>query len=323
MSPLFVAGFDAGQTTCRCRLLRWEPTNPSDGLDEPTLGDGEGSGVSHLDAEHGESRFIAAINSSLTAARAAAGLPSTAAPLAAVIGASGLEQGTALQGRAQALMAAALGLPAEHCLATGDERTALHGAFPNRPGIVLISGTGMIAVGRDDQGVEARSGGWGWMLDGGGSAFDLGHQGLQLTLRMADGRMADAPLRHRLWDALGCNSAAEIKALVVRPERSVAALAQLAPLVVEAAGHGDHDARRIVQHSAQALAEAVTAVATTLALSAPAISPRGGVLSHLPLMRDLVEDALGERLPGWHWQQGGGDACTGALALAKGLLRPR
>jgi hypothetical protein len=36
-----------------------------------------------------------------------------------------------------------------------------------------------------------------------------------------------------------------------------------------------------------------------------------------------VEDALGERLPGWHWQQGGGDACAGALALAKGLLRPR
>ena len=48
----------------------------------------------------------------------------------------------------------------------GDERTALRGAFPDGAGIVVISGTGTIAVGRDGKGQEHRCSGW--MLDGAG-----------------------------------------------------------------------------------------------------------------------------------------------------------
>jgi len=320
MAPLILAGFDAGQTTCRCRIRRWDP----DLQQWDDLSDGQGSGVSHLEADGGEERFVAAIRSSLNAALKAVDLGAVdlgAVDLgAAAIGASGLEQDTPLQSRAQALMADALALPASQCLATGDERTALHGAFPDRAGIVLISGTGMICIGRDGSGHEARSGGWGWMLDGGGSAFDLGHQGLQLTLRMADGRLPDGPLRQRLWRALGCGSAAEIKALVVRPERSIAALAQLAPLVVEAAGSGEHGALAILQRSADALAEAAAAVAHALRLESPVISPQGGALQHLPLFHQQVEQALNQRLTSWSWHQGQADACAGALALAHELL---
>jgi N-acetylglucosamine kinase-like BadF-type ATPase len=325
MTAVILAGFDAGQTSCRCRLRRWDSRRNL----WQDFADGSGSPVSHLDAEGGEDRFRAALRSSLDAAWATAeaeapgSVATTPALAAAAIGASGLEQGTALQARAQALMAAELTLPPHRCLATGDERTALHGAFPDAAGIVLISGTGMICLGRNDQGEEARSGGWGWMLDGAGGAFDLGHQGLQLTLRMADGRLPDRPLRQQLWQALQCSSAAEIKALVVRPERSVPALAQLAPLVQDAAAAGDPNAAAILQRSADALAEAVTAVANRLSLATVAISPRGGALEHLPLFRAAVERALEARLPHWHWQAGQADACAGALTLAERLLRPR
>jgi glucosamine kinase len=325
MTAVILAGFDAGQTSCRCRLRRWDTSRNL----WQDLADGRGSPVSHLDAEGGERRFRAALRSSLNAAWAAAEAEETGAviadsPLAAAaIGASGLEQGTALQARAQALMAAELTLPPHHCLATGDERTALHGAFPNAAGIVLISGTGMICLGRNNQGEESRSGGWGWMLDGAGSAFDLGQQGLQLTLRMADGRLPDRPLRQQLWQALQCSSAAEVKALVVRPEQSVPALAQLAPLVQDAAAAGDPDASAVLLRSADALAEAVTAVAKRLSLAPVAISPRGGALEHLPWFREAVERALDARLPHWHWQAGQADACAGALTLAENLIRPR
>jgi glucosamine kinase len=325
MTAVILAGFDAGQTSCRCRLRRWDSRRNL----WQDFADGSGSPVSHLDAEGGEDRFRAALRSSLDAAWATAeaeapgSVATTPALAAAAIGASGLEQGTALQARAQALMAAELTLPPHRCLATGDERTALHGAFPDAAGIVLISGTGMICLGRNGQGEEARSGGWGWMLDGAGGAFDLGQQGLQLTLRMADGRLPDRPLRQQLWQALQCSSAAEIKALVVRPERSVPALAQLAPLVQDAAAAGDPNAAAILQRSADALAEAVTAVANRLSLATVAISPRGGALEHLPLFRAAVERALEARLPHWHWQAGQADACAGALTLAERLLRPR
>ena len=252
---------------------------------------------------------------------AGAGLPEQ--PLdAAVVGASGIEHGTPLQQRGQRLPAKPWISPTQ-MLVTGDERTALHGAFPAGAGIALISGTGMICLGRDQTGREHRCGGWGWRLDGAGSAFDIGHQGLQLSLRMADGRIAETPLRHQLWDALGCTSAAEVKALAAGSALDVAALARLAPLVHAEATRGDAQALEVLARSATALAEAVTAVAQALSLQAPAISAQGGAITHLPRFRDLVSDQLDQQLGRWHWSDQGGDACDGALSLAKSLIKQR
>ena len=314
---MLIGGFDAGQTHTRCRLLRVEPE------DDTTQGEGDGSGVCHLDAAGGEARFQAALRSSLDAALQAAGLPLNSRLDAAVVGASGIEHGTTLQQRGQRLLSKVLALPPTQTLVTGDERTALHGAFPAGAGIALISGTGMICLGRDQTGREHRCGGWGWRLDGAGSAFDIGHQGLQLSLRMADGRIAETPLRRQLWDALGCTSPAEVKALAAGSALEVAALARLAPLVHAEATRGDTQALEVLARSATALAEAVTAVAQALSLQAPAISAQGGAITHLPRFRDLVSDQLDQQLGRWHWSDHGGDACDGALSLARGLIKQR
>ena len=185
-----LAGFDAGQTHTRCRLSVVQK-----GLHQ-TVGEGEGPGVSHLDAPQGERSFIEAIR---TSAQHALKDHPAGVIQAAVVGASGIEQGTALQQHAERLVGQALAIGDDtrltKVLVTGDERTALRGAIPEGAGILAISGTGMIVLGRNGNGHEHRCGGWGWLLDGAGSAFDLGHQGLQMTMRMADGRMADHPLR--------------------------------------------------------------------------------------------------------------------------------
>ena len=311
-----LAGFDAGQTQCRCRLSVWE-----DGQLRP-IGDGSGPGVSHLDAADGEERFRVAIRSSLNRARLdwtqqLGRDPNETAPIhAAAIGASGIEAETPLQARGRALLAAELRLPETRCLATGDERTALRGAFPEQAGIVLISGTGMIVVGRDVNGREHRCGGWGWRLDGAGSAFDIGHQALQLSVKMADGRAPDGALRQRLWEALSCRSAADLKALVVSPDHGVADQAKLAPLVDDAAAQGDAAARAILKRSASALAEAATATAKALDLDNPSLSARGGALEHLLEFRQLVNKEMFQLLPKSNWQSASGDACDGALAYA-------
>ena len=322
---MLIAGFDAGQTHTRCRLQRLSAGAPAPASEAPagpasTLGEGEGSWVCHLDAADGETRFCDAVRSSLQAALSAADLPCHTRLDAAVVGASGIEQGTALQQRGQELLSHTLQLNAQRVLVTGDERTALHAVFPAAAGIVLISGTGMICLGRNANGHEHRSGGWGWRLDGGGSAYDIGLQGLQLSLRMADGRVPETELRRALWSALDCRSAAAIKALAAGPHLSVADLARLAPLVEASAATGEPQALAVLEHSAVCLAEAVEAVAIPLALTAPAISGQGGAITHLATFRHLVERALDQRLPGWRWQQAGGDACDGALRLAHGLI---
>jgi N-acetylglucosamine kinase-like BadF-type ATPase len=317
MSSL-IAGFDAGQTHTTCRLAMLE----SPGCWRP-LADGEGSGVSHLAASGGEERFSEALRSSLAAALAllAPNQARAAGPLAAAaVGASGMEHGSCVQQRGLDLTAEALGLPAVRLVVTGDERTALRGALGDEPGVLVISGTGCIALGQNAAGQQHRCGGWGWLLDGAGSAMDIGRDGLVLSVRMADGRVAETPLRAALWQALGATTAQEVKAAVVAPGFGPAAFARLAPLVAEAAASGDADATAIVQRSAGALGELVQGVARALGLRAPTVCAVGGAVEHLRPLRSGLETVLAAQLPGTRLRLPLGDACDGALALAAATL---
>ncbi|MEB3265328.1 MAG: BadF/BadG/BcrA/BcrD ATPase family protein [Cyanobacteriota bacterium] len=315
MEPL-IAGFDAGQTHTTCRLAR--------SADGHVVGQGEGPGVCHLAAPGAEAMFRAALVDSLTAALVACG-QGAGAVKAVAIGASGIEQGSDVQIRGNALASGALGVPAERVLVCGDERTALRGAFGAAPGIVVISGTGSIAVGRNNQGREHRCGGWGWLLDGAGSAMDIGRDGLALSLRMADGRHPPSPLLAALWQALGVEpqqpgAAQAIKAMVVADGFGAAGFAALAPLVAEAAAAGDADGQRILQASGQALAAMAAAVARGLQLAGPVpVCAVGGAIRHLPGLAAALEVSLADVLPQARLVHPLADACHGALGMAADL----
>ena len=290
-----VAGFDAGQTHTTCRLAA-----AGSGA---VLAEGQGPGVCHLQGPNGPDRFGSALGQSL---QQALDQLSPGRLIAAGIGASGIEVGTPVQDQARQLAAAALGLPLQGVLVTGDERTALRGAMGSQSaGIVVISGTGMIAVGRNGAGEEHRCGGWGWLLDGAGSAMDIGRDGLALTLEMADGRRSDSPLRARIWAGLGLDpgdpqAPQAIKARVVAPDFGAAGFAR----------------------SAQALARMVATISQRLALGNPPVWPLGGALEHLELLRQRFAAALALHCPGARLEQAAGDGCSGALALARLCLEP-
>ena len=315
-----LAGFDAGQSHSRCRLA------PAAG--GPPLVEGVGPGVCHLAAPDGPERFAAALRECLIRARAHLHDrrdPAGAAPLrAAVVGASGIEQGTPLQEQGLAIAAACLGLAPQRLLVTGDERTGLRGAFPEGPGILVISGTGTIALGRDRQGREHRCAGWGWLLDGAGSAMDIGRDGLALSLRMADGRQPVTPLLEVLWRGLDLNPAdplapQAIKARVVDPAFGPAGFARLAPLIQGLAAAGDPHAAAILRRHGDALAEMVAAVAHSLDLTEPPVCGLGGALTHLAGLGQAFRETLAKRLAGARLVAPAGDACNGALALAAEL----
>ncbi len=331
-APGVIAGFDAGQTHTTCRLAL-----VSSGQ---IVGEGQGPGVCHLAAPQGPERFAAALLQSLeNASRQGHGQPGAGAftLLAAGIGASGIEAGSPLQAQGRATAAAALGLAPDRVAVTGDERTALRGAMgggrdigngSGRGGIVVISGTGTIAVGRNGAGQEHRCSGWGWLLDGAGSAMDIGRDGLALSLQMADGRRPDGPLRPKLWQALGLEapdpaSTQALKALVVEPGFGAAGFARLAPLVAELAEAGDPDCQAIVERSAQALAAMAATIANQLQLPAPLVWPMGGALAHLTALGEAFAAALSQACPGAQIAVPQGDACSGALEMARDQLGSR
>ncbi|MDM7936904.1 MAG: BadF/BadG/BcrA/BcrD ATPase family protein [Cyanobium sp. CZS 48M] len=320
--PVLLAGFDAGQTHTTCRLA----DRHSDGSLR-VLAEGDGPGVSHLAAAAGEERFSAALRLSLQRARAAAASKgeqalSTALLDAAAVGASGIEQGSAVQRLGTTLAAAAIGLPLERVLVSGDERTALLGAFGGGPGIVVISGTGCIALGRNSSGDEHRCGGWGWLLDQAGSACDIGRDALIRSLEMADGRRHESDFRSRLWAALGDGTITpqRIKAMVVEPGFGAAGFARLAPAVHALAEAGDPDANSVLERSARGLVELVAGVAQALDLQGGEVCGLGGALEHLSLFSAAYQRRLRLVLPQAQLVPPRGDACQGALQLAAGLL---
>ncbi|MCP9808928.1 N-acetylglucosamine kinase [Cyanobium sp. HWJ4-Hawea] len=323
-----LAGFDAGQTHTTCRLV--------DASSGETWAEGQGPGVSHLASPRGPEHFWAALQASLEAAyghRHGHGQQKPAL-LAAAIGASGIEVGSPgaeseLQLQGKTLAAGALGLQMGRICVTGDERTALRGAMGQaRAGILVISGTGTIAVGRNGAGLEHRCSGWGWLLDGAGSAMDIGRDGLALSLQMADARVADGPLRQQIWQHLGLDPQAPsspqaIKTMVVAPGFGAAGFARLAPVVAELAQAGDSHALAIFKRSGQALAQMTATISGRLDLEAPLVWAAGGALLHLAPLSSAFSEALAIACPGAQLAAAAGDACDGALGLARELLNAR
>jgi N-acetylglucosamine kinase-like BadF-type ATPase len=139
-----------------------------------------------------------------------------------------------------------------------DAEAAYLGALGDGAGVLLLAGTGSMALGRDARGRWARAGGWGPLLGDEGSAFWIGRQWLRATLH---GRGA---LRARR--------------ILASPD-PVARIAALAPGVVRRAREGSREARRIVAQSQGALADLLVRTSHELRLRPPiTVSWAGGLL---------------------------------------------
>jgi N-acetylglucosamine kinase-like BadF-type ATPase len=175
-----------------------------------------------------------------------------------------------------------------------DVQAAWHAALDGEPGVLVLAGTGSIALGRDARGRWARSGGLGPLLGDDGSGFWLGRE----------------------WLRAGGDAAA--RRYAVRRD-AVAAIAALAPAVVGRARAGDRRARRIVAEAQARLAAHCATVARALGLRAPvSIGVAGSVMTN-PWFAAGVRRALRRRGLRARWRTGGPPPVEGALRLATAL----
>lgn len=107
--------------------------------------------------------------------------------LIVVLGLAGADRPRDKANLQKALMAK---LPAKprYLVIENDARIALAGATGGKPGVVLIAGTGSIALGIDEQGQTIRCGGWGPILGDEGSGYAMGKAALIAVMRDYDGR---------------------------------------------------------------------------------------------------------------------------------------
>jgi glucosamine kinase len=162
-----------------------------------------------------------------------------------------------------------------------DPWVALEGALPARgaeddPRVLLVAGTGSVAVGVDGA-RRVRVGGWGARVGDEGSAAWLGMEAVRATLRAIDGRAEPGPLAAAVQEAWGRGP----EALVGRAKDAASgAFGALAPLVLEHAAE-DPAAAALRARAAAYLADLVATAVARLGRPPVAWAHVGGVAQAL------------------------------------------
>lgn len=172
---------------------------------------------------------------------------------------------------------------------TTDGHIALYGALGGGAGAVVISGTGSIALSRDDEGRIWRAGGWGYVFGDEGSAFDIARRSLRASLAAEEGWGPRTTLRTALLDATQSDTANQLLHRWYAGEFSRAQTADWSRLAEEAAAQGDAIARSVLDGAGNCLAQLAAAAAGMAALPAgrAKICPIGGVFANSAVMQSF------------------------------------
>ena len=196
----------------------------------------------------------------------------------------------------------------------GDHEIALHGAHSGGPGLALIAGTGSICCGKNERGEAVRAGGWGHLIDDGGSGYALGRDLLSAVVRQWDGRGEETVLTRLLLARLEIETPQELVAYVYGGDKS--RVASLAPLAGQAAAQGDRTALDIYARNGAELGELVLAAAKRLGMETGEVALLGGLLTGDGRLREALTAWLAERAPGLRCIEPRQDAAAGAAMLA-------
>jgi glucosamine kinase len=198
-----------------------------------------------------------------------------------------------------------------------DAEATFHDAFPSGPGILLISGTGSIALGKGVDGSTLRVGGWGTHLGDEGSGYRIGMSALRALARGEDGRGVSTDLRDPVLKALGVDRPADlIKWMAAARKADVAALVSL---ICEVAEAGDRVARIIIEMAVDELVEHVQTLMRRFDPwpAPPEVALAGGLIEEDGPLRSRVIRAI-EGLP-CRLQDRALDGARGACSLAMDL----
>lgn len=297
---------DIGRTSCRVQQYDVRDPAAPRATSAPTAFE---SGTTLADVD-GPAQVAWLVANSLDA------IDPAATRTALVVGvAGGLEYPAAVTELAELLASA----PWLQTTVTGDIVTAHAGALRGGRGVVLVAGTGAVALAVDATGQITKVDGNGYLLGDAGSGFSVGRAGLEAALRHRDGRPDGS-------EELAEAAEARFGGLATFPARLQAGadaarrVASFAVDVAEQARGGDQRSIEIWQHAVDDLTESVVAAGAAVAADGRvedvAVALAGGLFDTTDLLTDPLCARLREQFPGIGPAEG--DALLGAARLASG-----
>lgn len=201
-------------------------------------------------------------------------------------------------------------------MVTGDHQAALAGGLGRMDGMILIAGTGSICYGRNKQGQEKRTGGFGHVIDDEGSGYAIGRDMLAAVVRSDDGRQRPTVLKDLVYDFLNIHSVNELIRYIYSGEAIKRRISALAPLVMKGCEMQDSTAYAIVEQAALELTALVEPVADSLGLTQDTLVIAGSVLLNNAYIQQRLRSNVDERMPGICICEPRADASFGAAQIA-------
>jgi N-acetylglucosamine kinase-like BadF-type ATPase len=203
-------------------------------------------------------------------------------------------------------------------LVVNDALIALEAGAPGTAGVVILSGTGSIAYGRNRSDEGARAGGWGHVLADEGSGYWIGVNALRAVLRHFDQRGPRTALTALVLEHFGISDAPNLVQHVYHDKFSPHAISALVSRVQIAFDAGDEVATAIFHGAADELESLGSSVASRLHLGEepfPFILG-GGILRTVQWLRDELTRRLTRAMPNGTVRLLTREPAAGAVSLA-------
>ena len=208
-------------------------------------------------------------------------------------------------------------------LVVNDALIALVAGAGDRPGVVVVAGTGSIAYGRDAASRAARAGGWGYLLGDEGGGFWIGRAALAAVVRQFDGRGPRTLLTELVLEQMHLANPTQLIHAVYGGGIQRYATASMAPVVQRAADGGDAVAAELIDRAAGELAAAAASVIARLGMRGDAFPTvlAGGVFRGLPSLVGKVAAHVAEIAPRSEVRPLEAEPAVGAVTLALAAAR--
>ena len=165
-------------------------------------------------------------------------------------------------------------------------------------GLALIAGTGSIAIGKNEEGLVIRSGGFGWRLGDEGSAFHIAKEAIRRTLRSKEKVDLDTALDKDISAFFPVKTLNEIIYYVNSDERKKDDIASFAPVVIKRAKDNDELAIDILKREIDELALLIKSLIKRLPPPYnKSITLSGGVFIHNAFIREALIKKVNKDYP--------------------------
>lgn len=173
-----------------------------------------------------------------------------------------------------------------------DVDCAIQTTLKGENGITVIMGTGMVAFSVCD-GIRHRIGGWGYMIDKGGSGFNFGSDALNSALSYIDGRGGSKTIFKLIEEK---TQKPLVESITEIYNGGASHIASFAPIVFDAYKSGDKEAEKIIFSNTKEIAQLISTGYGFLTDAKGKAVICGGLNKQKDILEPFISSHLGDNL---------------------------